>query len=799
MSAEGPLGPRGHGRPRRPDGQPVGVAGAALEHPSGRSHPPGERDGDGAGDGAQTRPRDGAQPPEPGDRDGDGDGRRSSAEVRREGRALRPHARPVPETAAARLVISLVGLGSLAAGSVAFALDAHRLRLAALLVFCLVGIGSAPWQATTALRLPARLTLTMLTSLAVLTLGSVAMLAQGRWDPGLAFGIVAAVCVPLHLRGLRLALRPEERARRADAPDLPRGGPVHNRRDWLRTRAAGSLPLVATGVGAALCLHAALVHRSIEPGFFGFLTHIGATWYVGLALLLAAVTLPPAGREHRIAVPVLAVVLVLTLTPALVYDGPRAQSAGKHIDLVMQIRAHHRMDSAVDVYEKWPGFFGATAWLSDVAGVRDPLRLATFWPPLLALFRVASLRYLFGQVLRSPHQAWMAVTLAVLADPLGADYFSPQSVGFVVGVAVFALALSTAAEVPRLPLIFVAGWVLAASHQLTPYMVAGALVVLVVLRQLRPWWTPLLVLGPALLWMGVNRHALRGFVSWDAIGGTENFRPPPTFAAPGFERLPVVRQTVVALAVGIVVVGCLALVAVLRRRRDGRLWAFASCPAAGVGLVVINPYGQEGIFRAALFAVPWLALVAAHVFPSLPERHRRGLFVGATAALAGTFLVASFGLDGSNVVRPADVAAYRYVQQQSVGRPVPSFVLDLGGGDLPSPLPPEARTFQSVDREDLEIPQTGPVVVDPDRQVEQLTEYFLRYTRQNAAGAELYALWSPATAYHDWAYGLQAPDQFAALRDAFRRSPYWDVALRRDGTDLFRFRSTYHDGEAGLR
>jgi hypothetical protein len=681
--------------------------------------------------------------------------------------------RPAPETASARLVISVASLSALAVGVLAVASGVDALRVAALLFFCVVGIGAAPWQVDTGLRLAARLTVTAVTSIAVLTLGSMMMLTVA-WTPTLAFGILVAACVPLHVLGVHLALR--------DSAGLHPA--------WEEARSGNWVHVAVAGVGAVLCFGSAAAHGSIDPRFFGYLTQIGPVWYAGLALVLIAVAAWPPGREREIAIPVLLLLVVVTLTPALLYEGPRSQSAGKHVDLVVQIVTRHRLDTSVDIYEAWPGFFGATAWLSEVTGVRDPMRLATFWPPLLALFRITALRYLFGQFLRSAHQAWIAVALAILVDPIGADYFSPQSVAFVLALAVFGLALTTEAGLPRLSLIAAAGCVLAVSHQLTPYAVAAVLTVLVAFRLVRPWWTPLLVLAPALAWAVVHRRALEGFVSWDDLGAWGNFRPPTTTASAGLERLPVVRETVLALVVGIVVVGLLALVALVRGWRDRRLWALACCPAAGMVLVVINPYGQEGIFRATLFGLPWLALLAAHAFPPMHRRGPRLVLAAVLAVLAWTFLVASSGLDAANVVRRADVAAYRHVQREATSSSVPSYVLSLADGDLPSFLPPEDRAYEAIGRDDLELPRGFPRLA-PDQQVDVLTEELRRYARETTETAELYALWSPASGYHDWAYGVQTPRQFAAVRDAFGRSPDWEVVLDRDGTWLFRLQSAH--------
>lgn len=701
---------------------------------------------------------------------------------------------PAPDTARARLVLAVLSLGCLVVGGTAFVLGIDAVRVASLLIFCLLGIGSAPWQANRALLLPARLALTLLTSLAVLTLVSAAALTFHQWRPMIMFIAVAAICVPPHVAGLRQALADAASGRRSP-PEVtaPAEGPGHG-----RVPAAAFVRSVSTlgaALGAILCLTSAVAHRHIDPGFFGFLPKIGAGWYGGLALILAALVFARMKEEHEWAVPVVLLVAVLTLTPAIVYDGPRSQVAAKHVDLVLQIHTLHRLDSALEIYNAWPGFFTATAWLCEITGIRDPMHLATFWPPLLGLFRVAALRYLFGQILARPYQAWIAVALAVLADPIGADYFSPQSVGFVVGMTAIGLALSKERRVPRLTMILVAGCLLAISHQLSPYTVGGALVVLVVFRQVRPWWTPLLILAPAGLWAVVHRSALSGFISWRAIGRAYNFRPPETVGSPGLPRLPVVNEASRALTVGILIVAAIALLALSRRIRSPQAWALSCCSGVGLILVAVNPYGQEGIFRAALFGIPWLALLAAHCFPVRRRLAARSALLAVTCALSGTFLIAAFGLDATNVSRPSDVAAIRYFQQQQTYPIKTHYLLALGAGDLPTSLPPQTGSFQVIRGENLGYPiRQDPL--QPDLQATALTARLLRYSGQPASAAYLYALWSPVSSYYGLAYGLQTPDQFAALRDAFRRSPYWEVVFHQDGTYLFRFEPTQYPREA---
>jgi hypothetical protein len=685
----------------------------------------------------------------------------------------RPGAR---ETATARFVISGLSLASLAIGAVAYTLGADQVRALGLLTFCLLGVGSAPWQLSAALRLPARLAMTVLTGIGTFTLVPMLMIATHAWHPAVAFVVVAAVCAALHVAGAVLA-----------ANDARAGttGADAARRPLVRSPA-----VVLAVLGALLCFGAALTHRHIDPGVAGFLPRIGPLWYAGLVLILLGLLSAGDEDERRLVIPVVVLLLIITLTPALVYDGPRSQSAAKHVDLVQQIRTLHRPNSAVLVYNAWSGFFAAMAWLADITGIRDPLGLAAFWPPLVGVLRLAALRYFFGQVLSGAYRCWAAISLVVLVDSLGQDYFSPQSVGLVVGLVAYGLALSRRTGWSRPALLLAAGCVLAVSHQLSPYIVGGVLVVLVTFRQVRPWWTPLLVLGPAGLWTLLHRSGVSQFVKLNSIGQLQNFRPPKLVGSPGLHRLPIVGATVDALLVALVVLGTFALIGLLHERRRLRAWAIVCCPTVGLALVAINPYGHEGIFRATVFGIPWLALLAVAWLPAQRRLRARLPLVAAIAIVTPAFLIATFGLDGTNVSRASDVAAFRFLQAEARAEPGRMhYPLQLGGGDLPGPVARWKGNYWPVGRDDIgaDPVREEPAPFDADRQVARLTARLLRYSGERLGAARLYTVWSPVDSEYDYEYALQLPDQFAALRDAFLRSPYWEMAFRRDGTYVFRF------------
>lgn len=687
----------------------------------------------------------------------------------------------------------------------------NLLQVFGMFVFLTFGLGAAPWQLNRLLRLGTRLMLGVLVSLSVLMLGSTLMVMADWWHPRVAMVVLGLISLAVHGIGLRLAIgdRTDERFH---ARTNPRRADVHvEEHQWWRVWSQSAL---AVG-GLLICLATAVNHQHLIPSFGGFVVALGLPWILGLAMIVIAVAGFGQTREVHLAVAATSLIVALTLTPAITYDGPRSQSAPKHVDLIEQILTLGHLDSSLPVYNDWPGMFGMGAWLMDLTGISDGMALARCWPALIAIFRILALRYFFSRILKRPHQVWLAVTLAFLADPIGMDYFSPQSVGLPFGLALFGLALSRTRTTARLVLMLVAGSALTVSHQLSPYIVGGVLLILGVAGLARPRWIAATVLVPAMGWALVHFSAISNLLNLGDAGNLSNFRPPKTEASAALERLPIVTATVVALVVGILLVGLLAAWSLWKERRaeffsrlvklklyprETLALAMAAAPAVGLAIVFTNPYGQEGIFRAAMFGTPWLAVLAAYHF--LPKRKvlNRLPILAVVAALTLSYTISAFGLDRTNVVRLGDLTAVKSFASHA--EPVadydPQYLLVLGEGDLPLSPPRLNMSADTVDRTWIKMPvEQQPEPYDGTVQMRALTDSVLKYTGVDAATVDIYAIWSPVQSAYGLAYGIQTEQQFAALRDAFAAAPYWKVEKDEGGTLLWKLDNKLYLETAG--
>jgi len=681
--------------------------------------------------------------------------------------------------------LGLTGLfaSSLALYGLGLGLRLPDLALAGALCAVFFGVGTAPLQFVRAPGLAVRLGVAGLVGLSTITLCGLVMVLTPLWDPFLWAALVAGVAAALHLAAVPRALRDRRRARLGRESHRPGQG---SRR---AVRALFTPSALLTVAGTAMWVSATIATGHVTPGIAGFLPHITPLWYAGLATLLVAVALARGKREIYVALAVVSLAVALTLTPALLYAMPRTQTAAKHIEIVQFILRAHHLDPGTGIYAAYSAFFAGIAWLCRVAGVSDPLALATFWPVVIGLVGLAELRFLFGRLTASSYRCWAALVIAVLVTAIGQDYFSPQSVGFVMGLGIYALVIASS-EPPAIggwacaALLWVTGCAMAATHELSPFIVGGVLVVLAVFGRARPRWAAAAVLVPAVAWLLINYHTVSGFVSLTDFWRLTNFMPPHTSAAPGLARQPIVDLSSYALVAGLLVLIAAALVGFLRHVRNAWAWAFLASAGLGLIFVAFNSYGNEGIYRATLFGIPWLALLALRAVRR-PSRLGVVAFAAVTFVLLGTFLVANFGMDGSTVMRRSDLTALRVFDGRA---PAGSYLVSLGYGDLPNALPYFTADLQSADFSTLVGPTHG-----RSRQPSAagLAAFTARYedlarTRSGAAQSDLYAVWSPVLPLYAYEYGLLSTRQSDAWRDLMLASPQWKLIYSAGGTYLFR-------------
>jgi hypothetical protein len=135
--------------------------------------------------------------------------------------------------------------------------------------------------------------------------------------------------------------------------------------------------------------------KTTSLGQYGLPAVLPIVFYAGLGLLVVSAGTELARRgpsRWRMSMHTVALVVMLYGTAPLVYSEGRYSWLYKTIGVVQYVNEHGQLNSHIDIYQNWPGFFGLAAWFGKVAGVASPLAYAK-WAQLV--FELAALPLLY--------------------------------------------------------------------------------------------------------------------------------------------------------------------------------------------------------------------------------------------------------------------------------------------------------------------------------------------------------------------------------------------------------------------
>ena len=439
----------------------------------------------------------------------------------------------------------------------------------------------------------------------------------------------------------------------------------------------------------------------------GLMSVLPPTYPIALGLVVGTLALLIHNGWAPRAVLVAYLVLLIVIlhgTPALLYDSLRYPWAWKHVGIVDFILRHDavapRMEGPFSAYQSWPGFFALNALLVKASGLTSALSYAAWAPAAFELLALGPLKLLFSTLARDSRQVWLALLVFYLGNWVGQDYFSPQAFAYLLYLVVLVVCLrwlpagkpgtalprwrrwmgeAIPGQVPTSPerrrvLLAVVLLLMAAivtSHQLTPFMLVSALAVLVLGRHVGPAWLPVLLTAMTVAWILLMATTfLRDNLYWiiQSIGRLgENTQTSfiDLSHATVDQRLVSYATRGLTAAVGIcAVAGWLRL----RHRREPRRVA-ALLAVSPVLLLAANNYGGEMLFRVYLFALPFLALLAAGlVYPRTGGSGAATVTAAVVVVMSLPFCVAYYGRERANYFTPEEVAASAWLYDHAPNR-----------------------------------------------------------------------------------------------------------------------------------
>ncbi|MEU0413644.1 polysaccharide biosynthesis C-terminal domain-containing protein [Streptomyces griseorubiginosus] len=436
-------------------------------------------------------------------------------------------------------------------------------------------------------------------------------------------------------------------------------------------------------------------------GGLGLISILPLPTLIGAALLVVVfASLLWLGREHKalLLLTLVATVVSLHALPAVIEAEPRFATAWQHLGFIDYI---DRTGSAVpdlDARWSWPGFFAVAAFVAKACGVSDFTEVIRWWPTAIQLAYLVPMFLLVRHMRASWRAKWTGIWIFVLSGWVGQDYFSPQGFTYLLYL-VFVAVLLVWFRAPRViwtrrrpgeaeveptnrrqraVLLAVVIGLFAATvpaHQLTPFMMLGVLAALVVFHRSELRGLPVLFGVMVTAWICYmaepywSGHFDELFGGVGGVGGNVSSSVSGRIEG-GSSTHKLVLYVRVLLAGGVMALACYGW---WRRRehryREVSLLVLTFIPFLGFGM---QSYGGEMALRVFMFALPGAGLLAAlALFPrtgvTAKEREKDRVSLAPVAALmaglllVGGFLIARWGNEPFERIRPGEVAAMDYV------------------------------------------------------------------------------------------------------------------------------------------
>lgn len=521
------------------------------------------------------------------------------------------------------------------------------------------------------------------------------------------------------------------------------------------------------------------------------------------------------------------VMLLITIihgTAPLVFDEPRYAWAYKHFGVTEHIMNTGEVDPTVDIYQNWPGFFALAAWFGEASGLGIPRNYAAWAQLFHNALAFALLGFLYRSLTGNMRVIWLSLFLFFATSWVAQDYFAPQALVFLLMVGVFGVIAkwllnpephgplyrltarilharkrdvveaTSPWRVNRTPgsqatwalaaaaLVF---FVIASSHQLSPFLVLCGVGGLMVMSQLKEKATFFLLAAVAFVYLLPHLPFVQ-----DQYGILSDLNPLSNARNASVEQVSQseMMEFVALCARGLsVFVWAMAVLGFFRGLWQGRRDLVAAIlMVAPFAVIFGQSYGGEAIYRVYLFSLPFAAFLAARfVLPKMDRafavRFMRP-FVPITLCLA-LMMPAYFGLEGMNEIPTgeADASAYFYEEAPRgslLVTVVASFPMRSKGTYDEYQLPAGGDIAPSLST----ISDFEEYTVSTDR---LLT--LLEGTMRNTAGVEKYAVISRGQQRATDLLDIGPPTMMADLETAMKASPNWEVAYSNDVARLYRF------------
>lgn len=524
----------------------------------------------------------------------------------------------------------------------------------------------------------------------------------------------------------------------SEQPVVPRSateaciGPRHSSEESVVPRPAASLPQPPAGPFARIRRELAFVAVPVvaailwtfsfqgeDPrnmGALGLLTLFTPLTVLALVLLLGGflASLYRRRPEWVLGTYLVTYVALVHGTPSVLYGTLRYAWAYKHVGIGDYIMRNGSVDPGIDteqIYHNWPGFFAGGALLTELSGQPDALGIASWGPVAFNLLNLVVLRFVFRGMTRDRTVIWLGLMFFLLVNWVGQDYYSPQALAYVLYLGLIGVMLRRMTRRKMIVPFAAIVAAIAVSHQITPMMMLLAVFALVALRRTKGWYLPLVAAAITVAWAlsGALQYTLPNIMElvseFGNVVGNADQTLEKSSGQTSAADLQVVWGGRFTVAVSVVA----SLIGVWRHRIVNGILPVATTLMILPGVLVLTTgFGGEVLFRAFLFAVPFIAILAAQgcvprAAPDGIPHEYRGLPVFSlpraaviVALVTPGFLLGYYGKEHQNYFTAQETEASRWVYTNAA----PGSLLVVGSTNYPGRfIDYDKFTYVPLDRE----------------------------------------------------------------------------------------------------
>lgn len=487
--------------------------------------------------------------------------------------------------------------------------------------------------------------------------------------------------------------------------------PANKQNSDAQTWRSGGVRLV---IGLYICvalllygLWALKVSPESRIGPYGLIQALSPWYYVVIVALLLSLAWNLGIKRHRswlLSAHLIALVILVHGAPTVVENAPRFATAWLHAGFTDYVADHGKFLPKVDARFSWPSFFAGSALLDKAAGLPTAISLIRWWPVAINLLYLPFIFRIASTFLRSDDKAWIATALFPLANWVGQDYYSPQSIAFLLYLAFIFILIGPLgandrplwpfcwrsfgqsralrigrpqvredpSQVPQarenfpalnfhLAVLILLMAAMATGHQLTPIIATFSALILVLTGRTRVRWLILVFAlmtvawvcyGAVSFWSGHFTMLAGGVGSVQSnVGSSVLDRIQGSFA----HRFVVDVRLAMSLMIWL-----LALVGgfVWRPRSTDRVALVASF-LVPFGMLAGGSYGGEAVLRVYLFTLPFAVCLITTLICRLRWPSKQVTTGVIFILLVPFFLVSRWGNELFELVRPNEVTAVK--------------------------------------------------------------------------------------------------------------------------------------------